>query len=84
MRPVQPIPSIGGTAEARLSSLEAFMNSVSVASHDANIRDIGGEFTATNVTTTREFDADSTTLAEVADVLGTLVQDLAKGGAKVT
>jgi len=34
----------------------------------------------TNVTTDRAMDADSTTLAEVADVLGTLITDLkAKG-----
>ena len=29
-----------------------------------------------NVTTTRALDADSTTLAEVADVLATLIEDL--------
>ncbi len=33
-------------------------------------------FTATNVTTDRTFDADSTTVAELADVLGTLISDL--------
>jgi len=30
----------------------------------------------TNVTKTKTFDADSTTLAEIADVLGTLITDM--------
>lgn len=33
-------------------------------------------FTTSNVTTDRTFDADSTTVAELADVLGTLISDL--------
>ena len=33
-------------------------------------------YAMTNVTTTRALDADSTTLAEVADVLATLIEDL--------
>lgn len=33
-----------------------------------------------NVTIDRELDADSTTLAEVADVLGTLITDLKEKG----
>jgi len=37
-------------------------------------------YTTTNVTTVRALDADATTLAEVADVLCTLIEDLkAKG-----
>jgi hypothetical protein len=33
-------------------------------------------YTPTNVTTDRSFDANSTTLDEIADVLGTLIADL--------
>lgn len=33
-------------------------------------------YTPTNVTTDRAFDADSTSTAELADCLGTLIQDL--------
>jgi hypothetical protein len=33
-------------------------------------------YTPTNVTTDRSYDADSTTTAELADVLGTLIADL--------
>lgn len=37
-------------------------------------------YTPTNVTTDRSYDADATTVAELADVLGTLLADLqAKG-----
>ena len=37
-------------------------------------------FTVSNVTTDRTYDADSTTLAELADVLGTLINDLRARG----
>jgi hypothetical protein len=37
-------------------------------------------YTTANVTTTRALDADSTTLAEVADVLCSLVEDLKANG----
>lgn len=37
-------------------------------------------YDATNVTDTRTFDADATTLAEIADVLGTLIEDLKHAG----
>lgn len=36
----------------------------------------GSAYAPTNVTTDRAFDADATTLAEIADVLGTLIADL--------
>jgi len=35
-----------------------------------------GAFTSTNVTTDRDFDADTATTAELADVVGTLISDL--------
>lgn len=40
------------------------------------IEEAAGSFTASNVTTDRAFDADSTTVGELADVLGTLISDL--------
>lgn len=40
----------------------------------------GQEYTPTNVTTDRSFDADSTSTAELADVLGTLIADLQSAG----
>ena len=36
----------------------------------------GSTYTATNVTTDRAFDANATTLDELADVVGTLIADL--------
>jgi hypothetical protein len=38
--------------------------------------DTGQIYTPSNVTTTRTFDADATTLAELADVVGTMIADL--------
>lgn len=37
-------------------------------------------YTPTNVTTDRTYDADATTTAELADVLGTLIADLQSSG----
>jgi hypothetical protein len=37
-------------------------------------------YAMTNVTPTRALDADSTTTAELADVLGTLIEDLKDAG----
>ena len=37
-------------------------------------------YTVSNLTLDRAYDADSTTLAEVADVLGTLITDLKNKG----
>lgn len=39
-----------------------------------------GTYTPTNVTTDRSYDADATSTAELADVLGTLIADLQSRG----
>lgn len=36
----------------------------------------GGDYTASNVTPSRTFDADTVTTAELADIVGTLLSDL--------
>lgn len=41
----------------------------------------GQTYTPTNVTTDRAFDADATSTAELADVLGSLIADLKTTGA---
>lgn len=46
----------------------------------ANTSVAGADYTVTNLTTDRALDADATTLAEVADVLGTLISDLTTAG----
>lgn len=38
------------------------------------------QYTTSNVTPDRTFDADSTSTAELADVLGTLISDLREAG----
>lgn len=58
------------TLEVRLATLEAPLVLPREPAAGEEVYDI------TNVTEDRTLDADSTTLAEVADVLGTLVQDL--------
>ena len=45
-----------------------------------NLAASSSTYTISNVTTDRAFDADSTTLAEIADVLGTLITDLKNKG----
>tara|TARA_R100001126_G_C4841384_1_gene157122 strand:+ start:378 stop:626 length:249 start_codon:yes stop_codon:yes gene_type:complete len=45
-----------------------------------NLAASSARYTVTNVTTDRTFDADSTTTAELADVLGTLLTDLRERG----
>lgn len=50
-----------------------------VLDDDANSITSDG-WTMTNVTTDRTLDADSTTLAEVADIIGTLIKDLQDKG----
>jgi len=50
-------------------------NDADVAAVNRSAKDIGS-YTASNVTSDRTIDADSTTLDEIADVLGTLIGDL--------
>jgi hypothetical protein len=45
-----------------------------------NLAASSARYNVTNVTTDRELDADSTTLAELADVVGTLLSDLRERG----
>jgi hypothetical protein len=37
-------------------------------------------YSTTNVTTSRTFDADTVTLTELADIVGTLIEDLKSAG----
>ena len=48
----------------------------------SDIQDRAAEqpYTPSNVTVTRTYDADATTVAEVGDVLGTLIADLKEKG----
>lgn len=55
---------------------------IEIASGDEDPFEILDGFTTTNVTSTRSLDADTVTLAELADVVGTLVEDIQARGPK--
>jgi hypothetical protein len=84
MRPVILGSPVGGTIEDKVEWLVRAMYKIEVASQDIDALTIADNFTVTNLTEDRDFDADSTTLAEVADVLGTLLQDMKDRGSKRT
>jgi hypothetical protein len=83
MRPVPlaPVP-FNASTDAKVDWCIKQIQAIVSASHqnDPNIAADG--FEVDNLTITRSFDADSTTLAEVADVLGTFLSDLKNRGSK--
>lgn len=56
------------------------VNQLELNLSNTNLAASSDNYTTTNVTVDRTLDADSTTLAEVADVLGTLITDLKDRG----
>jgi len=52
---------------------------IELAANVQTIPQIAQEFTPSNVTESRTFDADTVTVAELADVLGTLLEDMQRG-----
>ena len=76
----QDILTIDATLEETIANVNT--NTTSIATNTNDITDLktiksgSPTYTPTNVTTDREFDADSVLLAELADVLGTLIADL--------
>lgn len=58
-----------------------FVNQVEQNISATNLPASSSRYTVTNVTADRTLDADSTSTAELADVLGTLIQDLRDRGA---
>jgi hypothetical protein len=64
-------------------SVQAVFNEIFRASAEADIVDIGAEYTIDGTyTETRTLDVDTPTAANVANVLATLLTDLKNGGAK--
>lgn len=59
----------------RLNRIERRLARLEAAQRAGN----GETFALTNVTTDRMLDANSTTIAELADVVGTLINDLSEG-----
>ena len=54
------------------------------ASHEIDTFNILDAYTVTNLTEDRSFDADSTSVAELADIIGTMISDHKKRGSKGT
>ena len=75
-------PQNNASTEQRLEWLERAVQLISQSSHEIDVFDVADGFTVTNLTEDRTIDVDTALLAEVADVLGTLISDLKKRGAK--
>ena len=81
MRPVHlgPVPT---DVNGKLDWCVKAIQQIARASQTADPNVAADSFALSNVTETRALDADSTTLAEVADVLCTFIQDLKRRGQK--
>jgi hypothetical protein len=83
MRPIvlSPVPP---TAEAQIKWLIDAVQQIARASREADPNSYADGFTLSNVTNTRTLNADTATLAQVADVLGTFISDHKSRGSKRT
>lgn len=81
MRPVHlgPVPQ---SDKEKLNWCVAAIQEIARSSQTADPNVVADSFRVSNVTPTRLLDADATTLGEVADVVGTLLQDLKRRGQK--
>lgn len=85
MRPVYlDAISVMASPEEKINWCVKAIQQIARASHDNDPNVYADGFTFSNVTETRTLDADSTTLAEVADVLATWIGDHKTRGAKRT
>lgn len=72
------VPNVGQTYDPRtINDIARAIQSLAAHVPDFPIQ----EYTLTNVTQSRTMDADTITLAELADIVGTLLQDLKNTGA---
>lgn len=74
MRPVS-LPHATSMEQVRANFRE-----LEQASHMERVVSIAQAFTVTNVTETRTLDASTATVTDVANFLGTLIQDMRNGG----
>lgn len=77
-----PNPPFSTAGDSRWQWVVTAIRGISNASHDQVTEEIADAYAPSNITTTRSFDADSTSVAELADVVGTLIQDMQKRGVK--
>jgi len=72
-----PTPRFAAYLEGTTNDVNANTDNVSTLQTDVDtLNAIGEEFSVTNVTTTKTFDANTVTLPELADVLGSILERL--------
>jgi hypothetical protein len=73
-----PLPSITPTGELRdlVRQLTHLVRALEIRLNEIEQVPGGSSYVTTNVTTARTFDADTVTLAQLADVVGTLITDM--------
>lgn len=84
MRPVpnpQP-PQMNASTDMKLKWCIEQIQAIIRASHQNDPNVAADGFDVENLTTVRSFDADSTSTAELADVIGTFLTDLKNRGSK--
>lgn len=77
-----PVPSPAASTEQKVDYLMTCMIEIQRWSHGTGPAEIAREYTVSNLTEDRSYDANSTSTAELADVLGTFLLDLNRGGSK--
>lgn len=77
-----PAPPFAFAQDPKLAWMVNAIREVSNASHDQITEEIADAYTVTNLTESRTLDCDTATVAELADVVGTLILDMQKRGVK--
>mgnify|MGYP000161222031 CR=1 FL=1 len=75
-------PPMSGTDGQKLDWCIKAILEIARCSKVENPNHVADAYLPSNVTDTRDFDADTATVAEVADVLGTFIQDLKARGTR--
>lgn len=75
-----PPPSMRNSVEGRY--ILGMLDALSKASFENDPAVIASDFVITDFVETRTFDAATATTTDIANVLATLISDLARGGAK--
>ncbi len=84
MRPVTLGAPRGASDKEKLDWCVRSLQEISRATREADPNVAADGFDTSNVTETRSFDADTVTLAVLADVVGTFIEDLKRRGQKRT
>lgn len=73
-------PGRDATIAAKVDWLMAAVDKLALASRTADPNQMADAYTTSHVTTTRTLDVSTATLADVANVLGTVLQDMHRRG----